>query len=78
MQDEIFKSGRDTLLIGIPLLLLLFVCFFRLDELLFRSRKKRVRKPAAGSDARGVRSFHSDPDGKPLAERRRDKERRPR
>jgi hypothetical protein len=78
MQDEILKSGRDTLLIGIPLLLLLFVCFFRLDELLFRSRKKRVQKSAVGTDGRGVRSFSSDPDGKPLAEGRRGKERRPR
>jgi hypothetical protein len=78
MQDEILKSGRDTLLIGIPLLLLLFVCFFRLDELFFRSRKKQARKPAVGTASRGVRSFSTDPDGKPLAESRRDKERRPR
>jgi hypothetical protein len=78
MQDEILKSGRDTLLIGIPLLLLLFVCLFRLDELLFRPRKKQARKPAVGTEGRGVRSFSTHPDGKPLSEGRRGKERRSR
>jgi hypothetical protein len=77
MQDELLKSGRDTLLIGIPLLLLLFIGLFRLDELLFRSRKKKAQKPSAGNAGRGGRSFSTDPDGKPLVPDSRDKQRHP-
>lgn len=66
MQDEILKSGRDALLVGIPLLILLFIGLFRLDELFLRSKKARTPQPPNGARVRNGPAFHSDPDGKPF------------
>jgi hypothetical protein len=65
--EEILRSGRDTLLVGAPLLILLFLGFFRLDELLLRPKKRQVPLAPAGQTVhRGQRSFSSEPDGTPL------------
>jgi hypothetical protein len=65
--EEILKSGRDNLLVGAPLIILLFVGFFRLDELLLRPKKKQVPLAPAGKAVRsGQRFFSSEPDGTPL------------
>ena len=70
MQGEILKSGRDTLLVAIPLFLLLFVGLFRLDELIGRSKQSR-RRSRADSRPSKAPGFPSDPDGTPLGPKRR-------
>jgi hypothetical protein len=52
VRDQLFNSGGDTLLLGILLLVVLFVGFFRLDELVFRSKKKQLRKRPATATVR--------------------------
>ena len=70
MHDVILKSGRDAVLVAIPLLLLLFFGLFRLDELFGRSVKKPGRPlPGSGLDANG-QPFLTDPDGTPMPLRR--------
>lgn len=66
IQEEILRSGRDTVLVGGPLLLLLFAGFFRLDELLLRPRKKQGSDAQGNSGIRRGRRFCSEPDGTPL------------
>ncbi|MGA2673495.1 MAG: hypothetical protein ABSE99_09710 [Terracidiphilus sp.] len=67
MHDQMLSSGRDTLLIAIPFIALLFIGLFRLDEVIFKSRKAskggRPRRPPSGVDQNG-RPIFSDPDGK--------------
>ena len=63
MHEAILKSGRDSLLVAIPMVALLFVVFFRLDEWLFRSKRSSARRPPPrGVDSEG-RPIFSDPDG---------------
>ncbi len=63
MDQSILKSGRDSLLVAVPLIALLLVGFFRLDEWFFRPAKSpRRRPPARGVDPEG-RPLFSDPDG---------------
>lgn len=53
------------------LLLVLFVCFFKLDTIIGApKRKPRQERPATGRDQHG-RPFYSDPDGKPWKRRRK-------
>ena len=49
MQEITLKSGWDTLLIGIPLIGMLVIAFFRLDEKLATTKVKlaREQRPAA-------------------------------
>jgi hypothetical protein len=49
MHDVMLGSGRDSILFGAFLILILFAVHFRLDELVFRSKKKpaRQRPPTA-------------------------------
>ncbi len=71
MHEEILKSGRDALLFGVPLIILLLIGVFRLDESFLSKRKKQERqRPARGVDKEG-RQIYSDPDGQ--AHRRRKK-----
>jgi len=65
MHEAILKSGRDALFVAVPLLIILFMGFFRFDELLVRSpvaRSRRARNLRTGSP----HAFASDPDGTPL------------
>jgi hypothetical protein len=65
--EEILKSDRDTLLLGAPLIILLFVGFFRLDELMLRPKKKQVPLVRTDKAVRGAQRFFStEPDGTPL------------
>ena len=45
MVEEALKSGWETCLIGIPLIALLLIGVFRLDELILKPRKKPSRPP---------------------------------
>jgi hypothetical protein len=65
--EQILSSTRDTLLVGTPLLVLLFIGFFRLDELMLKPKKSQVPLAPAGKAVRsGQRFFSSEPDGTPL------------
>jgi hypothetical protein len=59
----IIESNRDALLVAIPMIGLLFVGFFRLDELFGKSKKPvKSRRPIAADDQNG-RPICLDPDG---------------
>jgi hypothetical protein len=57
------QSNTDAILIAIPMLALLFAGFFRLDELIGKSRKNATpRRQRSGVDKQG-RQVCLDPDG---------------
>ena len=63
------KAGWDTFFFGIPLVALLFIGYFRLDEI-FASRK-RVDTPRIGplpKPGKKRPSMLTDPDGRPWDE----------
>jgi hypothetical protein len=72
MDDTILKSGSDALLVGVPFVLCLLFFMFRLDQLIFRSRKSSGQRPPSGIDEAGETIF-TDPDGTVVSgpERRR-------
>ena len=64
MHQEILSSGRDTLLVAVPLLALLIIGFFRLDETIAMPKRSARRKPGfcgMGNDGQPV---FTDPDGR--------------
>ena len=66
MDDQILKSGRDTLLVAIPFVTCLIVSIFRLDGLFFKSGKSSLNKhgrPQRGVTPSGEPIF-TDPDGR--------------
>jgi hypothetical protein len=66
MVEEALKSGWETYLIGVPLIALLLICVFRLDELILKPKKKPRRLPLPpGIVERDGPENPSDPDGKP-------------
>ncbi len=65
MHDAILSSGWDTFLVAIPLILLLFFGFFRLDEVFTTPQRTLKRRPACGTDEEGE-PILSDPDGRLL------------
>jgi hypothetical protein len=73
MIEELVKPGWETFLIGIPLILILLMGVFRLDEVFMKPKKKPVRKPPPprGVDGQG-REILSDPDGTAPRRRGRD------
>jgi hypothetical protein len=68
MHETVLTSSRDALLIGIPFLIILLVCFLRLDEIIATSKPptntKQHRRAACGVDEDG-RTILCDPDGRP-------------
>lgn len=74
MVEEALKSGWETYLIGIPLIALLLIVVFRLDELILKPKKKPSRPPLPlppGVEDRDDPKNLSDPEGKPLRRRGR-------
>lgn len=64
MQEIAVKSGWDTLLIGVPLIGMLVIAFFRLDEKIVTTKVKLVcERPACGEDENGE-AIVTDPDGR--------------
>lgn len=58
----ILQSTADSLLVAIPMVVLLFIGFFRLDELFGKSKKSvRTRSKMSGWDKDG-RPVCADPD----------------
>jgi hypothetical protein len=63
MHEPILSSGRDTLLVAIPFVMMLFLSMFRLDEVLATPRGAlNRRRPAPGLDEKGEPVLR-DPDG---------------
>ena len=64
MDQSILMSGRDTLLVATPLLLMIFFSVFRLDQILARPKVSSIRRrPACGVDEFGE-PILCDPDGR--------------
>lgn len=63
MQQEILSSGRDTMLVAVPMVALLIASFFRLDEMFAQPKRPLRRKELCGPDKNGRTTF-SDPDGR--------------
>jgi len=64
MDQSILMSGRDTLLVAIPLVLMIFFSIFRLDQIIARPRVSQIRRrPACGVNELGE-PILCDPDGR--------------
>jgi hypothetical protein len=69
MHEDFIISSRDTVLIAIPFVFILFVCVFRLDSVF--AMPKRVisrQRPASGLDQDGE-CILTDPDGRVVRRR---------
>jgi hypothetical protein len=65
MHDPILDSLSGTLLIAVPFLMMAFLTFFRLDEVIATPKSRRGRvKPSLGSESNGD-VILTDPDGRP-------------
>jgi hypothetical protein len=65
VHEELIQSGRDVFLFGIPLVLMLAVGIFRLDEV-FARRQKPGPSGAARPVVRTGSRLGMEPDGRPL------------
>ena len=64
MHDTILISGRDSVLVAIPFVFMLFLNVFRLDETLARPRAATARsRPTSGMNEAGEPILR-DPDGR--------------
>lgn len=71
MQDTLISASRNTLLLGFCLLLALVVGFFRLDELLFRSKRPKPRqRPKTATVRKGVAVLYNDKDAPQVSKNR--------
>jgi len=71
MDQSILFSGRDTLLIVIPLLLMTLISAFRLDQIIFKPKMSfEPRRPANNVDEFGEPVL-TDPDGRRSVTHRR-------
>jgi hypothetical protein len=74
MVEEALKSGWETYLIGVPLIALLLIGVFRLDELILKPREKPRRPPLPlppGIVERDGPEILSDPNSPPRRRRGR-------
>jgi hypothetical protein len=62
MDSTIVLSGRDSILVGVPLVGFLFAMVFRADQAVSTRRALAKRPPRRGVDREG-REIYSDPDG---------------
>ncbi len=64
MNDAMLTTGSDEYLIGIPLIIVLLIALFRVDELISRPKKSlKRRRPSYQMDEDGEPVL-SDPDGR--------------
>jgi hypothetical protein len=60
---SVLQSNADALLVAVPMIGILIVSFFRLDELVGKTKKRHIqRRQIAGLDGSG-RQVCLDPDG---------------
>jgi len=62
MDSGFVMGGRDSILVGIPLIGLLFGMVFRADQALLPKRIQTKRPPRRGVDGDG-NEIYTDPDG---------------
>ncbi len=65
----VLRSNMDVILVGLPMVGLLFVGYFRLDELFSRPQDRRSARRRAAAEVVAMRVGHPlgiDPDGVPL------------
>jgi Fe2+ transport system protein B len=74
MHETILISGRDSLLVAIPFVFILFLSVFRLDETLARPRPALARPASTRAMNETGASILHDPDGRPVAPRRPNKQ----
>jgi|HubBroStandDraft_5_1064220.scaffolds.fasta_scaffold185158_2 hypothetical protein len=73
MDQSILISGKDTLLLAIPLVLAVLLSAFRLDQIITRPKGSLSRRrPPCGVDESGE-LFLCDPDGRPSGPSRRNR-----
>lgn len=73
MDQSILLSSNDTLLLAIPMLLMVFLSAFRLDQIIARPKGSQSRRrPARGVSASGELLL-CDPDGRPSGPGRRNR-----
>lgn len=73
MDQSILLSSKDTLLLAIPLLLMVFLSAFRLDQIIARPKRSMdQRRPSCGVDEFGE-LFLCDPDGRRSGPARRNR-----
>ena len=64
MNDATIMTGSDAYLIGIPLIIVLHIALFRVDELISKPKKSlKRRRPSYQMNENGV-PVMSDPDGR--------------
>jgi hypothetical protein len=64
MDQSVLLSGRDTLLIAVPLVLMIFISLFRLDQVIASPKASlQRRRPVCGIDESGEPILR-DPDGR--------------
>ncbi len=64
MNGAMLTTGSDAYLIGIPLIIVLLIALFRVDELISRPKKSlKRRRPSYQIDQNGT-PVVSDPDGR--------------
>ena len=76
MDQSILLSNRDTLLIAVPLVLMIFISVFRLDQVIASPKgSSQRRRPVCGIDDSGEPILR-DPDGRPSGPARRSPKRK--
>lgn len=68
MHDAVMNSGWDALLIAIPFLGLMFIGFFRLDEVIAAPKRPLKQRRMSGSLDQDGNPILFDPDGQPWRE----------
>lgn len=70
VQQPLLKSGWDTILLGGPLVAMLLVRFFGLDEVLFAPKRRTQARAHISRTDPWNQPPPSDPDGRPWPARR--------
>jgi hypothetical protein len=66
MHQATFNAGWDTFIFGVPLIALLFIGYFRLDEVFTSSKNASVPQPRPiPTTVKDCSTMLTDPDGRP-------------
>lgn len=63
--EPMLTSSRDIFLYGMPLIVMLLVSMFKLDELLGAAKSREPNRSSVQSSRTYRHSMMSDPDGRP-------------
>lgn len=65
MHEPVLKSAWDTLLVALPLVTMLFLGFFRSDQILAAAKRRSGSRRSFGVIVENGNTFLTDPDGRP-------------